>query len=590
MNFDSVQKSSSNCIHVILAVVLLLGSALLSGRSASAQATPAKATGKLRFEISFPESLSGGALDGHIMLGISTDKTSEPRFQLREEEAYSAQFFGLDVDGWKAGTPVVIDYTTLGYPLVSLEQLPPGDYYVQAVLNIYETFHRADGHTVKLPPDMGEGQQWFTKPGNLLNKPQLIHVDPQAGNVVRISLTERIPPIEPAKDAKYIKHIRIESKLLTAFWGRPMYLGATVLLPDGFDEHPTAHYPLLVHQGHFEPDWDFFLEKVPEIGKTDAPKGENLQFLQFANRFYQDWTSGRLPRMLLVSIQHANPYYDDSYAVNSANLGPYGDAITQELIPEVERRFRGIGQPWARALEGGSTGGWEAAASQIFYPDFYNDSYAFCPDPIDFRAYQAVNIYGDKNAFWQESTFAKVPRAEMRTSTGEIVAVMEPTVRREEVMGTHGRSTEQFGIWQAVFSPVGANGYPKAIWNPSTGVIDPEVAAYWKEHYDLRYIMERDIATLGPKLAGKLHFAVGDMDTWYLNNAVHLMQNFVDSPKNPFRVADFEYSPGKPHCYMGGGDISNMESFGTVYERIMPQIARRMTAMAPAGADMSWKY
>ncbi len=591
MNFDSVQKGSSNCIHFIFAVVLLLGSALLSGRCAAGQATPGKAPGKLRFEILFPDSLSGGkALDGHVMLGISTDKTSEPRFQLREEEASSAQFFGLDVDDWKPGTPALIDSTTLGYPLVSLEQLPAGDYYVQAVLNIYETFHRADGRTVKLPPDMGEGQQWFSKPGNLLDKPQLIHIDPQAGNVIRISLTEKIPPIEPAKDTNYIKHIRIESKLLTAFWGRPMYLGATVLLPDGFDEHPTAHYPLLVHQGHFEPDWDFFLERAPEIGKTDAPKGENLEFLQYANRFYQDWTSGRLPRMLLMSIQHANPYYDDSYAVNSANVGPYGDAITQELIPEVERRFRGIGQPWARALEGGSTGGWEAAASQIFYPDFYNDSYAFCPDPIDFRAYQAVNIYGDKNAFWQESTFAKVPRAEMRTSTGEIVAVMEPTVRREEVMGTHGRSTEQFGIWQAVFSPVGTDGYPKAIWNPSTGVIDPEVAAYWKEHYDLRYIMERDTATLGPKLAGKLHFAVGDMDTWYLNNAVHLMQNFVDSPKNPFRVADFEYSPGKPHCYMGGGDISNIESFGTVYQRIMPQIARRMTATAPAGAEMSWKY
>jgi hypothetical protein len=183
-----------------------------------------------------------------------------------------------------------------------------------------------------------------------------------------------------------------------------------------------------------------------------------------------------------------------------------------------------------------------------------------------------------------------VPRGEMRTSTGQIVSVMEPAVRREEVMGTHGRSTEQFGIWQAVFSPAGDDGYPKPIWNPATGDIDPTVAAYWKEHYDLRFILERDIATLGPKLVGKLHFAVGDMDTWYLNNAVHLMQNFVDSPKNHFRVADFEYSPGKAHCYMGGGDISNIESFGTLYQRIMPEIARRMTATAPPGADMSWKY
>jgi hypothetical protein len=553
---------------------------------AQGQSPSSQAQSKLRFEISFPESLSQKALDGHIMLGISTDKSSEPRFQLREEEAYSAQFFGLDVDGWKAGAPAVIDSKTLGYPIRSLEQLPAGDYYVQAVLNIYETFHRADGHTIELPPDMGEGQQWFSKPGNLLNKPQLMHIDPQSDQPIRINLTDEIPPLETAKDTKYIKHIRIQSKLLTAFWGQPMYLGATVLLPEGFDEHPNAHYPILVHQGHFEADWEFWVEKIPENGSAS----HLLPFLQYANRFYQDWTAGRLPRMLLVSIQHANPYYDDSYAVNSANVGPYGDAITQELIPEVERRFRGIGQPWARALEGGSTGGWEAAASQIFYPDYYNDAYCFCPDPIDFRAYQAVNIYEDKNAFWRESPFAKLPVAEMRTDKGELLAVMEPAVRREEVMGTHGRSTEQWDIWQAVFSPVGEDGYPKPIWDVSTGVIDPQVAAYWKEHYDLRNIVQRDIAKLGPKLAGKLHFAVGDMDTWYLNNAVHLMQNFVDSLHNPFRIADFEYGPGKPHCYMGGGGISNSESYGTVYQRIMPEIAKRITATAPPGADMSWKY
>ncbi|HEY2458002.1 MAG TPA: alpha/beta hydrolase-fold protein [Candidatus Acidoferrum sp.] len=543
------------------------------------------AAGPLRFEISFPESLSAKPLDGHILLGIARDKESEPRFQLNEEEAASAQFFGLDVDAWKPGAPAVIDASTLGYPLVSLRELPAGDYYVQAVLNVYATFHRADGHTVKLAPDMGEGQQWNRKPGNLLNKPMLVHIDPAQGGVIRIALSEKIPPITPPQDTKYIKHIRIQSKLLSDFWGTPTYLGAIVLLPDGFDEHPNAHYPLLIDHGHFESDWHFFLPQAP----TGTPS-ERLAYQQYAHTFYQAWTSGALPRMLLVSIQHANPYYDDSYAVNSANVGPYGDAITQELIPEIEKRFRGIGQPWARALAGGSTGGWEAAAQQIFYPDYFNTAYSFCPDPIDFRAYQMVNIYSDKNAFWDQGAFGKPPRAEMRSETGKILAVMEPTVRREEVMGTHGRSTDQFGIWQAVFSPVGADGYPMPIWNPATGVIDPEVAAYWREHYDLRYILQRDIAKLGPKLAGKLHFAVGDMDTWYLNNAVHLFQEFHDSPKNPFRIADFEYSPGKPHCYEGGGDISNMQSFGTVYQRILPQIAKHMIATAPPGADMSWTY
>jgi hypothetical protein len=269
--------------------------------------------------------------------------------------------------------------------------------------------------------------------------------------------------------------------------------------------------------------------------------------------------------------------------VNSANLGPYGDAITEELIPAVEKQFRGIAQPWARVLVGGSTGGWEALADQVFYPDYFNGAWIFCPDPIDFHAYQAVNIYDDKNAFWVEGPWGRVPRPEMRDDKGNLLATMEPAVRREEVMGAHGRSTEQFGIWQAVFSPVGPDGYPKPIWDPVTGVIDRDVASYWRDHYDLNHIMQRDWATLGPKLSGKLHFAVGDMDTWYLNNAVHLLQEFLAGPNNPYKVPDFDFAPGKPHCYVGGPP-------STLWQRVLPQLRARMKSTAPKGADMSWDY
>ena len=541
---------------------------------------------KLRFEISFPASLSSKPLDGHILFGIAKDEKPEPRFQLREEEAESAQFFGLDVDALAPANSAIIDSSTLGYPLVSLEAVPAGDYYVQAVLNVYETFHRSDGHTVKLPPDMGEGQQWYEKPGNLMSKPQRLHIDPSHGGVVRIALSERIPPIQPPQDTQYIKHFRIQSKLLSDFWGKPVYLGAIVVLPEGFDKHPNAHYPLLIDQGHFPADFRGFRTEPPTPDLKDrARKRAEAQY-----KLYQDWTSGRLPKMLLLQIQHANPYYDDSYAVNSANLGPYGDAILRELIPEVEKRFRGIGQPWARALTGGSTGGWEAVADQVFYPDDFNGAWGFCPDPIDFRAYQIVNIYEDKNAFWKEGLFGRVPRPEMREPDGSLKAVMEPAVRREEVMGTHGRSTEQFGIWQAVFSPVGPEGYPKPIWDPKTGEIDSSVASYWKEHYDLNHIMQRDWSTLGPKLASKLHITVGDMDTWYLNNAVHFAQDFLDSPKNPYKVATFEYGYRQPHCYEGGGNISVSESAATMFQRVMPQMGQHMKETAPKGADMSWDY
>ena len=555
---------------------------LLMASGAIAQSAPAR----LRFEISFPATQSAAALDGRVLLAISADDKREPRFQIEEQEAKSQQLFGVDVEALKPGAPAVIDASVLGYPVRSLDQLPAGDYYVQAVLNVYESFTRADGHVVKLPPDQGEGQQWNRKPGNLYSKPVKMHIDPTSGATIRVSLAEKIPPIDLPKDSKYVKYVRIQSPLLSAFWGRPMFIAAFVAVPEGFDEHPGAHYPLLVEEGHFRANFDIFRSEPPAADAKDAALA--TQQRQF--RLYQDWTSGRLPHVLLAAIDHPTPYYDDSYAVNSANVGPYGDAIVKELIPEIERRFRGIGRGWARGQYGGSTGGWEVLAQQVFYPDEYNWTYCMCPDPIDFHAYQTVNVYDDRNAFWQEGPFGRVPRAEMRDTLGTINATMEPAVRREEVIGTKGRSAEQFAIWQAVFSPVGADGYPKPIWDPATGVIDKDVAKYWQEHYDLNFIMQRDWATLGPKLVGKLHLTAGDMDTWYLNNAVHLFQDFHDSPSNPYKVAEFEYGYMQPHCFAGGSALPPSERRGAFIQRMVTQFAERVEKSAPKDGDMTWKY
>ncbi len=546
----------------------------------------AQTKSNLRFEISFPAAASSTTLDGRVLLAISTVNDPEPRFLIDEAEAKSQQLFGVDVDGLKPGAAAVIDGSTLGYPVRSLSQLPAGDYYVQVVLNIYETFHRSDGRTVKLPPDRGEGQQWNRKPGNLYSKPQKMHIDPASGGVVRVSLSEKMPEIAAPKDTKYVKHLRIQSKLLSDFWGRPMYLGAIVVLPEGFDEHPNAHYPLLIEEGHFPSDFNGFREQPPA---ADARGGaRNRQNTQY--RLFQDWTSGRLGHVIMLLIQHANPYYDDSYAVNSANVGPYGDAIVKELIPEIEKQFRGIGQGWARGQFGGSTGGWEVLAQQVFYPDEYNWTYCMCPDPIDFHAYQIVNIYDDKNAYWQDGPFGRVPRPEMRVPSGLVTAEMEPAVRREEVIGTKGRSAEQFAIWQAVFSPVGEDGYPKPIWDFTTGNINKDTAKYWQEHFDLNFIMQRDWSTLAPKLAGKVHITVGDMDTWYLNNAVHMFQDFHDSVKNPYKVADFEYGYMQPHCYTGGNGLPPAERNGAFIQRMVTQFVDRVRKTAPQGADMSWNY
>jgi hypothetical protein len=527
---------------------------------------------KLFFTASIKPDLITTPVDGRFFVILAATANSEPRFQMNEQEARSAQFFGVDVVNFFAGNyRVDFNETQLGYPARSFRDIPAGDYYVQAVFNKYTTFHLSNGHTVLLPMDEGEGQHWDSKPGNFYSKPEKIHFDPAGGNVTHILLDQVIPPIAPPQDTDLVKHIRVQSDLLTKFYGHPMFLGGIVVLPAGWQDHPNAHYPLLVNQGHFQRDFNGFRN-------TNSP-------------LYQDWTTGKLPHMIMLIIQHANPYYDDSYAVNSANVGPYGDAINHELIPYVEKQFRGIGAGWARALFGGSTGGWETLATQVFYPDDYNGAWGACPDPVDFHAYQSVNIYDNKNAYWEIGPFGRVPRPDMRGSDGLTEATNEGANRYELVMGTHGRSGEQWDIWQAVFSPAGDDGYPKPIWDPVTGVIDKDVAEYWRQHYDLTAIMQRDWKTLGPKLNGKLHVMVGMMDTYFLDNAVHLMQAMLDKSADPHVAGDFDYGPGQPHCYTGPPGATAREGSATFTQRVLKASADWMLKTAPQGGDTtSWRY
>ena len=554
-------------------------------------------TSRLRFEVTFPAERSRTPLDGRLLLFVSTDTTGEPRFQV-SDAPNTQQVFGVDVDGWRAGETRVIDASAFGYPLPSIAQLRRGSYRVQALINRYETFRRSDGKVVKLPPDKWEGQQLTRKPGNLYSTPRAVTLDPARGDVVRLSLTNEIPPVEDfaKQETKYVKYVRIRSERLSKFWGRDMHLGAWVLLPWGFDEHPSARYPLMVFHGHFPSELGGWRETPPDT--TLAPdysarfnlRGYNRIQQEHAWQFYKDWTSKGFPRALLIEIQHATPYYDDSYAVNSANNGPYGDAIQYELIPEIERRFRGIGQGWARFTFGGSTGGWEAMAVQMFYPEEYNGAWVACPDPIDFRAYTVVNIYSDTNAYYREGPFKRVPRPGQRNYLGHISTTLEQTNHRELALGTHGRSGDQWDVWESVYSPLGDDGYPKPIWDKLTGKIDRSVAEHWREHYDLSHILRRDWKTLGPKLRGKLRIYVGDMDNYYLNNAVYLVEEFLRTADPP-ADAVVDYGDRDEHCWNGDHTRANAYSRLRYPQMVMPWAVERMLTTAPEGADTkSWRY
>jgi hypothetical protein len=551
---------------------------------------------RLRFRILFGPEQSPEPLDGRLLLMISTDETNEPRFQISDSPR-TQQIFGIDVEGLAPGREAIVDGSVLGYPRDSLADIPAGTYTVQALLNRYETFHRADGRVLKLPPDQGEGQQWNRKPGNLYSTPRKLALDTQKDESIRILLDKTVPPLAEPPTTRYIKHEKIQSKLLSEFWGRPMYLGAHVLLPQGFEEHPQARYPLVVFHGHFPYTFEGFREEPPDphlppqYSERFRWEGYNRTVQEQAHQFYQDWTSPSFPRVLLVQIQHANPFYDDSYAVNSANLGPYGDAITYELIPYLEKKYRGLGAGWARFLYGGSTGGWEALGAQVMYPEEYNGCYAACPDPIDFRAYTVVDLYEDTNAYYIEGPWKKIPRPGMRNYLGQVSTTLEQINRRELVLGTKGRSGDQWDIWQAVYSPVGEDGYPKPIWDKLTGVIDPQVAEHWRENYDLSHIIARDWKKIGPQLAGKIHIYVGDMDNYYLNNAVYLMEERLKQLENPPYGGEVDYGDRFEHCWNGDHTRPNALSRLRYHQMFLPRIVERILKTAPAGADLtSWRY
>jgi len=545
---------------------------------------------KIKFEIEYSEKFQEDGFDGRLLLMISNNNSAEPRFQINDSHN-TQMIFGVDVESWDANQKIVIDSEAIGYPIKSTKEIKEGEYYVQAFLHKYETFNLSTGYTVKLPMDQGEGQKWNISPKNLYSTPRKIKI--KNSSTISISLDNEIPPIEPARDTEFIKHVKIRSDMLSKFWGRDMYLQANVLVPHGFDEKSNTRYPLMIFHGHFPNTFRGFRTVPPTAPEKDTIYNSRFgitgyQYIQEKEAYdlYKNWISNDFPRFLAIEIQHQNPYYDDSYAVNSANIGPYGDAITYELIPHVEKLFNGVGEPWGRFLYGGSTGGWESLAAQVLYPKEYNGCFAACPDPIDFRAFTVVNIYEDDNAYYHEGSFRKTLRAGMRDGKGIIKNHLIQINKRESVLGSKGRSGDQWDIWQAVYSPSGEDGYPKPIWDRETGKIDKDVANYWKENYDLSYIMKRDWNKIGKDLEGKIHIYCGDMDNYYLNNAVVLTEEFLESTTDPYYNGEVDYGDMAEHCWNGDHENPNHISrlrYNTMY---IPKIKERLRKTAPKNHNL----
>ncbi|TDI74268.1 MAG: hypothetical protein E2O84_06085, partial [Bacteroidetes bacterium] len=399
-------------------------------------------------------------VSGRLFVVLTNNPDREPRFQVGVS---GVPFWGIDVQNIAAGDVITITpgmEDVRGYPFRYLDEVPNGTYTMQAVLSVYTEFQRSDGHTISLHLNSGAGQNQWRAPGNAYSQPTSFdHYTGETGAIL-FKIDSVIEPTQPLDDGDvlqqgnpvdtdFVKFVKIKSQVLSEFWGQDIYIGANVLLPRDYDPSSSVKYPVMYMQGHF-PGGRAPLGFTPEA----SGRGRSEGFSEF-------WTSESAPRMFAVSIRDANPYYDTAYSVNSANVGPYGDAIMEELIPYLESEFNMIPESWARIVAGGSTGGWEAIAMQVFYPDDFGGSWGWCPDPVDFNYYQIVNIYEDDNAYTTGNEWHKVERPNARRSDGNIRSTVRQENYLELATGSHSRSGGQWAIWEAVFGPVGEDGYPR---------------------------------------------------------------------------------------------------------------------------------
>jgi enterochelin esterase-like enzyme len=495
--------------------------------------------------------------DGRIVLMFAPNGT-DPLDDV-DVDTSPNKIFGLNVVNFSGNDTVIFsggsnsstETGVYGWPNVTLDDIPAGTYSVQAFLNKYETVTRSDGSTISIHFPCGDGNPNVNTFGSLITTAVDLQI---SGTTQTLELTfDSTTAVEDFtgseiggcnqgnyEDTKNFKHLKLRSEKLSKFWGRDMYVGANVVLPFGYNANDTAtRYPVIYSQGHWPADQGAF--RYPTAAFSNAWDNGTIPG---TNTTAQRPT----PKMILVTFRHEAPFYDDSYAVNTANLGPYGDAINDELIPYIEETFNTIQAPYARIQEGGSTGGWESAASLIFRPDLFGACFSSYPDSLDFHRHQDIELYSAKNAYVRANG-SFVPSIRTFVNGTEVVRATVANENHWELsFGTASRSSNQWDIWNAVFGVQGYNNYPLEPWDKITGEIYPEAVEYWKPMDLSNYITSNfnSSRNLGKALAGRVYVYVGSWDNYYLNEGVMEFQKRTDAAGGA-GWANVTILPEKPH-------------------------------------------
>ena len=472
-------------------------------------------TGSLTVKTSISEEVQNEfKSSGRIFLFVSSSSMSEPRRNTWPNK--SNKIFARNIENWHPAAVFTFDENTeLTQSVdVSLGKLPFGNYTVQVLW------------------DQNRKESQINAPGNLYSKS--VRIDFQKDEILELPLTFKIEPQQLAEH-QLLEEIDYKSSLLSEFWDKEMRIKAAVLLPSSFYKEPDRKYPVRYN-----------------IAGYGGRYTRANRFVQWDKSFLDWWQSDDAPQIINVFLDGEGPF-GDCYQLDSENSGPYGTALIEELIPHIEKQYRGLGTPESRFLDGCSTGGWVSLALQLFYPDFFGGCFSYSPDPVDFENFQLINIYRDENAFVNEHDYL---RPIVRDLTGEPAVSQKDFIQFENVLGwndTYTTSGGQFSAFTALFSPKGDDGLPKPLFHQQTGEIDKEVAKHWRK-YDLKHYVETNWETLGPKIQGKIWVWMGDMDEFYLNPALRSFDQMLQKMENPNSDAVIQFSPMKGHC-SGYNDI-----------------------------------
>jgi S-formylglutathione hydrolase FrmB len=441
----------------------------------------------LEFKLTFDRVALDEPFTGRVFVMFRNNSASPPGGMswFRPEPGLA-----LDVKDWKPGEPLVVDAKAISYP-APLAELKPGKYYVSAVMD----------------RDMG-GIDFSASPGNVYSKAVQLELDPKETGTVELKL-DQVYKERQFKETDTVKLVDIESPMLTKFHGKPMRMRAGVVLPPSFAKESEKKYPVVYEITGF---------------------GGN-HFAAFGRGQRKAWDVAGV-EMIWVVLD-ANCRLGHHVFADSANNGPVGTALVEEMIPHLEKKYRGNG---VRFTTGHSSGGWSSLWLQVTYPDTFAGCWSTAPDPVDFRDFQRIDIYQVGTNMFTDADGNKRPIAR---GGGKPTLFYQPFSDMEEYMGRGG----QLASFEAVFSPRGPDGKPRQLWDRKTGAISSEVATAW-EKYDIRLVLERNWKTLGPKLAGKIHVHMGEEDTFYLDGATRLLKDSLEKLKSDAVVVLY---PGKNH-------------------------------------------